>query len=190
MSHDQRRLPAVDLGADVSDRGVGASVISALLTFAAGPIGRWVVIGLLVAAAVAAAGLLAYNAGYAKHEAETTAEVAEANQGARDAERVASDRMAKVATEHRKVVSDAQTQIDRLRADVRSGARRLSVVTAGLSACPDSGAAGGIVAEARTELAAETADALVAIAADGDAAIRQSNALIDAYAIAESVCGK
>lgn len=164
--------------------------MSALLGFVGGPLGRWVVIGLLVAAAVAAAGMRAYNAGYAKHEAETSAATAEANQRARIAERKASERMAKVATDHRKVVTDAQSQIDRLRADVRSGARRLSVAIAGIPACADPSPAGGTVRETRTELAATTADALVAIAADGDNAIRQANALIDAYAVAAEACGR
>jgi len=165
-------------------------MISGLLAFVAGPIGRWVVIGLLVAAAVTAAGMRAYNAGYSAHEAETSTETAEANQRARTAERAASGRMAKVATDHRKVVTDAQAQIDRLRGDVRSGARRLSVLTAGLSVCPGAAPAGRAGAEARTDLDPATADALVAIAADGDAGIRQANALIDAYQVAAEVCGK
>lgn len=164
--------------------------MSALLGFFAGPIGRWVVIALLVAAAVTAAGMRAYNAGYAKHEAETSTATAEANRRARTAEREASERMAKVATDHRKVVTDAQAQIDLLRTDVRSGARRLSILTAGLSACADPAAAGRAGAETRADLDPATADALVAIASAGDAAIRQSNALIDAYAIAADICGK
>jgi len=165
-------------------------MIAGLLSFVAGPIGRWVVIALLVAAAVTAAGMRAYNAGYATHEAETSAATAEANQRARTAERAASERMAKVATDHRKVVSDAQAQIDLLRTDVRSGARRLSVLTAGLSVCAGPAAAARAGAEARADLAPDTADALIAIASAGDAAIRQSHALIDAYQVAADVCGK
>lgn len=164
--------------------------MTGLLGFFVGPIGRWVVIGLLVAAAVAAAGMRAYNAGYAKHEAETSTATAEANQRARTAERAASARLAKVATDHQKEVTDAQAQIDRLRGDVRRGARRLSVFTAGLSGCADPAAAGRAGAEARADLDPATADALVAIAADGDAGIRQANALIDAYQVAAEVCGK
>ncbi len=164
--------------------------MTALLGFVAGPVGRWVVIGLLVAAAVAAAGMRAYNAGYAKHESETSAATAEANQRARIAERAASARMMALATTHQKEIEHARTETDRLRADVRSGARRLSVVTAGLSACPGAAPAGGTGRETRTDLDPATADALVAIAGAGDDAIRQSNALIDAYAIAAEVCGK
>jgi len=164
--------------------------MSALLGYVAGPIGRWVVIGLLVAAAVTAAGMRAYNAGYGKHEAETSTATAEANQRARTAERAASARLAKVATDHRKVVTDAQAQIDILRTDVRRGARRLSILTAGLSGCPGAAPASRSGGETRADLDPATADTLVAIAADGDAAIRQANALIDAYQIASEVCGK
>lgn len=189
--HDQRRIYAHYLGGRVAARLLGASaMMSGLLAFCTGPIGRWVVIGLLVAAAVTAAGMRAYNAGYAAHESETSTATAEANQRARIAERAASLRMAKVVTDHRKVVSDAQAQIDRLRGDVRSGARRLSVVTAGLSACPGATAAARSGAETRADIDPATADALVAIAADGDNAIRQANSLIDAYQVAAEVCGK
>lgn len=164
--------------------------MSALLAFVAGPIGRWVVVGLLLTAAVAAAGMRLYNAGYAAHEAETSTATAAANQQARHAERLASERMAQLATTHQQEVADGQTKIDRLRGDVRSGARRLSVPTTGVSVCPDPAAPGGVGNHARAELDRATADALVALVAEGDAAIRQSGALIEAYAIAAEVCGK
>lgn len=160
-----------------------------LIAFFAGPIGRWVVIGLLVSAAVAAAGMRAYNAGYAKHEAETTAAIAEANQRARKAESVAAERMAQLVADHTKDNINAKQKIDRLRIDLRNGTRRLSVL-ASVPTCSDTAASGGPGAETRTELDPATADALVAITAAGDNAIRQSNALIDAYAIAVEVCGK
>lgn len=161
-----------------------------ILGFLAGPIGRWLVIAVLVAAAVATAGIKGYNAGYAKHEAETSAEVAEANQRARTAEREAVSRMAKLAADHHQEKTHAQIEIDRLRADLRSGARRLSIAVAGVPACTDPGAAAGPGTEARAELDPAAAESLVAITSDGDAAIRQANRLIDAYAIAAEVCGK
>lgn len=161
-----------------------------LLNFFTGPIGRWLVIAVLIAAAVAAAGIKGYNAGYAKHEAETSAATAEANQQARTAEREANSRMAKLAAEHHQEKTHAQIQIDRLRADLRSGARRLSIAVARVPACTDPATAAGPGAEARADLDPAAAEALVAIAADGDAAIRQANRLIDAYAIAAEVCGK
>ena len=172
-------------------------MIAGLISFAAGPIGRWVLVALgAVLVALAAAALLAgirmqaYNAGYDKCEAQTSAAIANANQQARIAERAASARLAKLATEHHKEQADAQTEIDRLRADLRRGAKRLSVRVAAVPGCQDTAAAAPPGPETRAELDGATADALVAVAADGDAAIRQSNALIDAYAIAADVCGK
>lgn len=161
-----------------------------LLAFLTGRAMRWLILAGVVAAAAAAAYYWAYDAGYAKHEAETSAAIAEANQEARAAEAAASGRMAKLAAEHFQEVSNAKAEIDRLRADVRSGARRLSILVAGVPGCADSSVAAGSGREARAELDPATAEALVAIAGDGDAAIRQSNALIDAYAIAAEVCGK
>ena len=160
-----------------------------LITFFAGPIGRWVVIGLLVSAAVAAAGMRAYNSGYAKHEAETTAAIAEANQRARKAESVAAERMAQLVADHTKDNINAKQKIDRLRIDLRNGTRRLSVL-ASVPTCSDTAVAAGAGAETRADIDPKTADAIVSIVADGDDAIRQSNALIDAYAIAVEVCGK
>ena len=165
--------------------------MTALLSFVAGPIGRWVVIGLLIASAVAAAGMRAYNAGYSAHEAETSAATAAANSESRRAERAASERMTKLATIHHQEIEHARIETDRLRADLRSGARRLSVpTTPGISGRADSAPAGGVVAETRTELAGSVAETLVAIAGEGDDAIRKSNALIDAYMLAAEVCGK
>lgn len=79
----------------------------------------------------------------------------------------------------------AQSQIQRLRAAVRSAAVRLSIPTTG-PACPAApGPEGASPAarpeQARAELAPEAADALVSIAADGDSAIRDLNACIDRY---------
>lgn len=164
--------------------------MSALLAFAVGPIGRWIVIGALMAAAATAAYWRAYNAGYAQHAAETSAAIAEANQRARTAESDGIRRLSELATRHHQEETHAHDQIDHLRADLRRGARRLSVNVAALPACADRAPAAGPGAETRAELDGETADALVTLAADGDAAIRQANALIDAYRIAAEVCGK
>lgn len=166
-------------------------MIASLVSFAVGPIGRWVLVALAAAAVLAGIRMQAYNAGYDKCEAQTSAAIAEANQQARIAEQAASARLAKLATTHHQEIENARIETDRLRADLRSGAKRLSVPA---GACVPAGtgpaAAGPPGTETRTELDGATADALVAIAADGDAAIRQSNALIDAYAVAAELCGK
>lgn len=76
----------------------------------------------------------------------------------------------------------AQKVFDRLDADLRSGALRLSVRTTGQPAAPGShGAATGPV-QARAELDPEDAAALVRISDDGDNAIRDLNTCIDGYA--------
>jgi DNA-binding protein YbaB len=69
----------------------------------------------------------------------------------------------------------AKSKIDQLRADVASGAVRLSV----RASCSATSATGD--SEARAELDGETAQNLVSIAADGDEAILELNACIDFY---------
>lgn len=73
--------------------------------------------------------------------------------------------------------ADAQNQIDRLRADLRAGTRRLSVAIAAAGGVPGSAAgAGGGDAAARGELHPAAADDLVALAADADDVARQLGA--------------
>nr|DAN96646.1 MAG TPA: Rz lysis protein [Caudoviricetes sp.] len=73
---------------------------------------------------------------------------------------------------------DAESKIADLRRRVQSGAVRLSVATRSCAVSSNSGTATG---ETRAELDAQTADDLVAIAADGDDAIRELNLCIDQY---------
>jgi len=152
-----------------------------------GFIARWAVLVMVV---IAAAGIKGYNAGYAKHEAEALAEIHAAETRARAAERKGVKDMAALATRHHLEKKHAEAEIDRLTRDLRSGARRLSVALARVPSCADSTPAAGAGREERAELDPETAAALVAITHDGDTAIRERNQLIDAYAIAQEVCGK
>lgn len=69
----------------------------------------------------------------------------------------------------------AKSKIDQLRADVATGAVRLSV----RASCSATSAAGN--SEARAELDGQTAQDLIAIAADGDQAIIELNACVDFY---------
>lgn len=72
----------------------------------------------------------------------------------------------------------ADKEIAQLRADVNAGRLRLSVP----ASCPGTDTAtGAAYKEARAELDAKTADALVAITAEGDDAIRELNLCLDAY---------
>jgi len=70
---------------------------------------------------------------------------------------------------------DAEIKVNQLRADVASGAVRLSV----RASCSASTAAGD--SEARAELDPKAADDLIAITADGDQAIIELNSCIDFY---------
>ena len=78
---------------------------------------------------------------------------------------------------HTEEIERAKVENDRLRDDIRAGARRLSVVAkcpAGGSGLPSrSGGSGVDHAATRAELDPAAADRIVRIANDGDAAIRQ-----------------
>lgn len=82
-------------------------------------------------------------------------------------------------------LTHAKAENDKLRADIRTGALRLSVRTA---ACirPGAGAAGMGDEGARAELDPKDADDLVAIAGEGDEAIIQLNACLAAYSAVRS----
>jgi hypothetical protein len=82
---------------------------------------------------------------------------------------------AKVADQLHKDKEDAQKKINQLRADVASGAQRLSI----RASCAASVTGGD--PEARAELDPKTADDLIAITADGDQAIIELNSCIDLY---------
>lgn len=73
---------------------------------------------------------------------------------------------------------DAESKIADLRRRVQSGAMRMSV---NATACAVSTNTRTGVVETRAELDGQTADDLIAIAADGDAAIRELNLCIDKY---------
>lgn len=73
---------------------------------------------------------------------------------------------------------NAESKIAALRKRIRAGTVRLSVPA---TACAVSQNPGTGIAETRAELDGKTADDLVAIAADGDEAIRKLNLCIDQY---------
>ena len=76
--------------------------------------------------------------------------------------------------------ADAKKAFDRLDADLRTGALRLSVRTIAQPGGNHGAAAGPV--QARAELDPEDAAALVRITDDGDNAIRDLNTCIDGYA--------
>lgn len=95
--------------------------------------------------------------------------------------------LAQLDTEHTKALSDAQAANSKLRADVRNGARRLSV-NATCPAVRDTATSTGLGhAEARAELDPAAAERIVAITDDGD---RGLIALQAAQAYITNVCLK
>lgn len=104
--------------------------------------------------------------------------VLKAEQDARKKEQAMQAEHDALARKHEKEKKNAQTEIDRLRSRIRADTVRLSVPTRSGTVSSNPGTATG---ETRAELDAQTADDLVAIAADGDDAIRELNLCIDQY---------
>ena len=111
-------------------------------------------------------------------------EIARLNQQARETEQ----RMGEVAQTYaqtlRKANNVAKVKEDKLRTDIASGERKLFIPVKTSCPVPSAGnaaSAAGDSRETRTELDRSVAEALIAITADGDQAIRKLNACIDQY---------
>jgi hypothetical protein len=144
----------------------------------------WVILGILMAV------LSSFGGGYFKGEHDEytrqQVEIAALNAKARETEQA----MAQVAQSYgqtlRKANNVAKAKEDKLRADIATGERRLFIpvkapecaVSVTSDATTPSGDNSGT---ASAELDRKTADDLVAIAAEGDTAIRKLNACIQTY---------
>ncbi|MNM07770.1 Bacteriophage lysis protein [compost metagenome] len=134
-------------------------------------------------AALVACGVIIY-AGWQKIEAKSLA-LDQATKQISTLEAAAKSRrntirlLADLDTQHTQERERANQTNASLRADVATGNRRLSVLTAGLLAAGSASATGLGNAKTRAELDAAAAERIVAIANDGDDAIRQLNALQD-----------
>ena len=98
-------------------------------------------------------------------------------------EKAAASRLTLIEAQFKQGEDHAQAEIKTLRANVRNGTVRLSIPAVACTGSTMPEAAGnseGTATEARTELDATTAQSLIDIAAEGDAASRQLNALVDA----------
>lgn len=144
----------------------------------------WVLLGIVMAV------LSAFGGGYYKgKDAEyqrQQLEIAALNSKARETEKA----MAQVAQSYgetlRKANNAAKVKETKLRADIASGERKLFIpvkaAECAVSASADTAVAGGDHSGTTSaELDRKTADDLVAIAAEGDAAIRKLNACIQTY---------
>ena len=132
----------------------------------------WVIVGIL--------GLVLSSYFYGHHQAyvEQEAEIARLNLIERDKEQQMQTMADNHAKDLRKANQNAKTEVAKLQSDIADGRLRFSVRT--ISACQDTAVTGGNT-ESRAELDPEVSQALIAITADGDNAIRQLNACIDIY---------
>ena len=129
-----------------------------------------------------------FGGGYYKGEQDENIrqqiEIAALNAKARETEQ----RMGEVAQTYaqtlRKANNVAKAKETKLRTDIASGERKLFIPTKTTCPVPSAGttaSAAGDSRETRTELDRSVAEALIAITADGDQAIRKLNACIDQY---------
>ena len=141
----------------------------------------WVLLGILMAIGSSFGG--GYWKGSHDENVRQQVEIAALNAKARETEQ----NMAKVANTYaetlRKSQNAARTKETKLRADVASGALRLSIPTQSpvCSTSVASVTAGDNSGEARTELSGQVSETLIAIASEGDAAIRKLNQCIQTY---------
>ena len=141
----------------------------------------WVLLGILMAVLSAAGG--GYFKGQHDENTRQQVEIAALNAKARETEQ----NMAKVANTYaetlRKSQNAARTKETKLRADVASGALRLSIPTQSPLCSPSvtPATAGDNSGETRTELSGQVSETRIAIASEGDAAIRKLNQCIQTY---------
>jgi hypothetical protein len=141
----------------------------------------WVLLGILMAVLSAAGG--GYFKGQHDENTRQQVEIAALNAKARETEQ----NMVKVANTYaetlRKSQNAARTKETKLRADVASGALRLSIPTQSPVCSPSVTpvTAGDNSGETRTELSGQVSETLIAIASEGDAAIRKLNQCIQTY---------
>lgn len=110
--------------------------------------------------------------------AEHAQAIQRAEQEARAKEQAWQSAHNELQAQYEQEKKDAESKIADLRRRVQSGAVRLSI---NATACKVSTNTGTGLAETRAELDGQTADDLITIAADGDAAIRELNLCIDKY---------
>ena len=143
----------------------------------------WVLLGILMAVLSAAGG--GYYKGSDDELTRQQIEIAALNAKARDTEQAMASVANTYAETLRKSQNAARTKETKLRADVASGALRLSIPTqsAVCSTSVTTATAGSDDGEARAESSGSTdvATDLLQIASDGDSAIRKLNLCIESY---------
>ena len=141
----------------------------------------WVLLGILMAIGSSFGG--GYFKGSHDENVRQQVEIAALNAKARETEQNMVNVANTYAETLRKSQNAARTKETKLRADVASGALRLSIPTQSpvCSTSVTPVAAGDNSGEARTELSGQVSEALIAIASEGDSAIRKLNQCIQTY---------
>lgn len=143
----------------------------------------WVLLGIIMSVMSAFGG--GYYKGKSDEHTRQQLEIAALNAKARETEQA----MAQVAQTYgqtlRKANNAAKLKEDKLRADIANGSLSLRIPTKTQCAVQASGdatvAGGGDTGTTSAELDRQIADALIAITAEGDAAIRKLNTCIQTY---------
>ena len=132
----------------------------------------WVIVGVL--------GLVLSSYFYGHHAAyvEQEAEIARLNGLEREKEKQMQDMATTHAKNLERANKNAKAEVTKLQSDLSNGQLRFTART--VSTCQNTTSADGNT-ESRAELDPEVSQALVAITADGDNAIRQLNACVDIY---------
>jgi len=125
-----------------------------------------------------AAGVGGFWYGWSERGEKAQIELADAVGAARLEEMRLNERIDELDSKTQLEAKNAKLADDRYHAALRDGTIRLSIPTRGVSA---NSAAAGVDPKARAELDPAAAIRIDAIANDGDAAIRDLNACIDAY---------
>jgi len=143
----------------------------------------WVLLGILMAV------LSAFGGGYLKGSNDEVTrqqlEIAALNAEAREKEKALIAAVQTQSTKLQKANQDAKLAQQKRNLDIDSGALKLRIPIQA-PVCPvhtatDTPVASGDSVQATAEFDRETAKSLIAITDDGDKAIRQLNACIDAY---------
>jgi hypothetical protein len=144
----------------------------------------WVLLGILMAV------LSAAGSGYYKgrHDENTRqqVEIAALNAKARDTEQAMAQVAQTYAQTLRKANNVAKVKEDKLRSDIATGKRKLFIPVqapdCAVSASTDAPVTDGDNSgETRAELSGQVSESLIAIASEGDTAIRKLNACIESY---------
>ena len=143
----------------------------------------WVILALI--SAFLGIGAVSYTKGEDSERERQQLEIAALNAEARDKEQALISAIQTQSTKLQKANQDAKLAQQKRNSDIESGALRLRIPVQ-TPVCPvhassDATAAPRDSVQANAELDREVAKSLIAITDDGDKAIRQLNACIDAY---------